>query len=463
MTYCCSSRLAVVALLSLLFPQPYVSSFSLHPTSSTAVVRVSSSALQMSSSSSSSSSSKASPSSPTSPPQHVVIAGAGVMGCTTAYYLAKAFGISSTLVDPTGTIAPAASGKAGGFLALDWNDYSPVGPLARRSFGLHQQLADELGVGDDGTSKIDYRRLTCAAISLAEGSSLSSSSSVVVNRPKGKKLEGIQWAEGDGVLGMRPLGNEDTIAQVHPKKLCEALWEETQKLAPNAKLVKGKVVEAIYDENDDKNNEYDDDDDDDENDTTHRFLRGAKLDDGSIVNGDALLYACGPWTASVMTGVKYHSIVVPTQSVLSQCVFFSGAGDPEVYVRPDQTAYCTGFPDAPVRVTELPGQEEVRPEAVAKIQDAVGQASCDLATALQEGETLNSACYLPSTPDGLPIMGALPDRPQCFMAAGHSCWGILMGPATGECMANLIATGESPHVDLTSFDPSRMGSMELVP
>jgi glycine/D-amino acid oxidase-like deaminating enzyme len=280
---------------------------------------------------------------------------------------------------------------------------------------------------------------------MAGGSS--SSFLVVLNRPKGKKLEGIQWAEGDVVLGMRPLGDEDTIAQVHPKKLCEALWEETQKLAPNAKLVKGKVVEAIYDEDD----------------TTHRFLRGAKLDDGSIVNGDALLYACGPWTASVMTGVKYHSVVVPTQSVLSQCVFFSGAGDPEVYVRPDQTAYCTGFPDAPVRVTELPGQEEVRPEAVAKIQDAVGQASCDLATALQKGETLNSACYLPSTPDGLPIMGALPDRPQCFMAAGHSCWGILMGPATGECMANLIATGKSPHVDLTSFDPSRMGNMELVP
>jgi glycine/D-amino acid oxidase-like deaminating enzyme len=448
MTYCCSSRLAVVALLSLLFPQPFVSSFSLHPIIGTAMVRVSSSALQMSSSSSSSSSKEsasASPSSsPSSPPQHVVIAGAGVMGCTTAYYLAKEFGISSTLVDPTGTIAPAASGKAGGFLALDWNDYSPVGPLARRSFGLHQELADALGVGGDGTSKIDYRRLTCAAISLAEGSS--SSSSVVVNRPKGKKLEGIQWAEGDGVLGMRPLGDEDTIAQVHPKKLCEALWEETQKLAPNAKLVKGKVVEAIYDEDG----------------TTHRFLRGAKLDDGSIVNGDALLYACGPWTASVMTGVKYHSVVVPTQSVLSQCVFFSGAGDPEVYVRPDQTAYCTGFPDAPVRVTELPGQEEVRPEAVAKIQDAVAQASCSFSTALQEGETLNSACYLPSTPDGLPIMGALPDRPQCFMAAGHSCWGILMGPATGECMANLIATGKSPHVDLTSFDPSRMGRMEMV-
>jgi glycine/D-amino acid oxidase-like deaminating enzyme len=64
-----------------------------------------------------------------------------------------------------------------------------------------------------------------------------------------------------------------------------------------------------------------------------------------------------------------------------------------------------------------------------------------------------------STPDGLPITGALPaDQPQCFVAAGHSCWGILMGPATGEAikkMANLIAKGTSPNVDLQSFRPDR--------
>ena len=33
--------------------------------------------------------------------------------------------LSIILVDVTGEISPAASGKAGGFLALDWNDRSP--------------------------------------------------------------------------------------------------------------------------------------------------------------------------------------------------------------------------------------------------------------------------------------------------------------------------------------------------
>ena len=369
-------------------------------------------------------------------PASVVIAGAGVVGCTTAYYLAKEFGIASTLVDPTGTIAPAASGKAGGFLALDWNDYSPVGPLARRSFGLHQEIADALGA-----SKLDYRRLTCAAISASPGN--------IVARPKGKKLEGIEWATGDTVQGMKPLGNEDSIAQVHPKKLCDALWEKTYELAPDSKLRKGKVTGASYG-----------------NDGT--TLVGAKVTpsgegegEEEIVSGTALLYACGPWTSNVMTGVKYHSVVMPTEKKLSQCVFFSGYGDPEVYVRPDQTAYCTGFPDAPVRVTEEPGQEEVRDDAVDKILSAVQQAS-NLEVAKGKS-SLHQACYLPSTPDGLPIMGSLPNKPNCFIATGHSCWGILMGPATGEAMAHLIATGKSPHVSLSPFDPSRMRRMELVP
>jgi hypothetical protein len=52
-----------------------------------------------------------------SQPTNVVIAGSGIMATATAYYLAKEFSIPSTLIDPSGEIAPAASGKAGGFLA----------------------------------------------------------------------------------------------------------------------------------------------------------------------------------------------------------------------------------------------------------------------------------------------------------------------------------------------------------
>lgn len=368
-------------------------------------------------------------------PTHVIIAGAGVIGLSTSYFLAVKHGIASTVVDPTGQIAPAASGKAGGFLALDWNDSSPVGQLARRSFQLHQELADTLGADE-----IQYRRLTCAAISV---------NPALAAQPGGKKLKGVEWAQ-DAVLGMRPLGDESTIAQVHPKLFCENLWKAaskpTSKGGEGSKLVMGRVVSPLY-----------------QDDT----LIGATLDDGTTVKGDAVLFACGPWHVSVMTGVKYHSVVIPTPRVLTQSVFFSGCGDPEVYPRPDSTAYCTGFPDPEVKVTELPGEEEIRPEAIARIVEAVREASGGTTegAALGMAPSIEQACYLPSTPDGLPIMGRLPSERQhdpCYIAAGHSCWGILLSPATGESMASLIATGHcTKHVDLQPFDPARFTGIGL--
>ena len=41
------------------------------------------------------------------------------------------------------------------------------------------------------------------------------------------------------------------------------------------------------------------------------------------------------------------------------------------------------------------------------------------------------------------------------VAAGHSCWGILQGPATGEAVAELLVLGAASHVDLRPFSPGR--------
>jgi len=171
-----------------------------------------------------------------------------------------------------------------------------------------------------------------------------------------------------------------------------------------------------------------------------------------------------------MLGVKYHSAVVPTDRVLQQCVFFSGCGDPEVYVRPDQTAYCTGFPEAARFVTEEPGQESVHADRIAAVLDSVRDATA-AATAktsgaleLQKDPVVQQACYLPTTQDGVPIMGELGDGSGVYMAAGHSCWGILLGPASGESMASLIATGRgTKHVQLKPFTPARYPNLKPVP
>ena len=42
------------------------------------------------------------------------------------------------------------------------------------------------------------------------------------------------------------------------------------------------------------------------------------------------------------------------------------------------------------------------------------------------------------------------------MATGHSVWGILNAPATGEALAELIAEGAARSTDLRPFAPTRL-------
>jgi glycine oxidase len=60
----------------------------------------------------------------------------------------------------------------------------------------------------------------------------------------------------------------------------------------------------------------------------------------------------------------------------------------------------------------------------------------------------------PATPDGLPLLGALPAEPNHFLATGHYRDGILLAPATAHVMAQLLL-GVTPSIDLTPFSPTR--------
>ena len=64
-------------------------------------------------------------------------------------------------------------------------------------------------------------------------------------------------------------------------------------------------------------------------------------------------------------------------------------------------------------------------------------------------------CYRPVTRDGLPLIGRVPGVEGAYVATGHSVWGILNAPATGEAMAELIIDGVAHSVDLSPFDPGR--------
>ena len=60
----------------------------------------------------------------------------------------------------------------------------------------------------------------------------------------------------------------------------------------------------------------------------------------------------------------------------------------------------------------------------------------------------------PGSPDGLPILGAVPGVDGAYVATGHGPTGLTLGPYSGAVIAGLLA-GEEPAADLSAFDPAR--------
>lgn len=352
----------------------------------------------------------------------IVICGGGVVGASIAYILARR-GVAATVIERAG-LANAASGKSGGFLAFDWCDGTPLQSLARRSFALHARLAEESGI-DWGFRRLDTFGGT--AFTGARG-----------NRAD-KNVAG--WLNANVVLD-RKLGGRETTAQVHPEKFTTALMRMAE--AKGAALHSGVV--------------------------TGLASRDGRVTsvavDGEVLAADAVVIALGPWSAlasewlplPAVYGLKGHSIIFETKTDIPPEALFlemddgQGAVSPEIFPRPDGTTWCCAISsDAPLPAD--PASVEPDPGAMDRLE-----ALCrELSPALAVARVLNrQACFRPVTRDGLPLLGAIPGTAGAYIATGHSVWGILNAPATGEAMAELILDGAAKSVDLRLFSPARL-------
>ena len=62
--------------------------------------------------------------------------------------------------------------------------------------------------------------------------------------------------------------------------------------------------------------------------------------------------------------------------------------------------------------------------------------------------------FRPSTPDTLPILGDVPDRPGLHLVFGHGHFGMTGGPPSGRMVARLI-TGQAPGIDPSPYAAQR--------
>ena len=362
----------------------------------------------------------------------VLICGGGVIGASIAYFLSLR-GIETIVVERTG-VANAASGKSGGFLARDWCDGTPVEALARRGFDLHAELAASLG--GRGGRAWGYRRVEALGVVAGE------------RRDIGRfaRLPSPDWLGADSAVHGR-LSTAGTTAQIHPAAFTEAMMASAAE--HGARLVEG-CVRGIALTPDGKR------------------ATGALVDDTELA-ADAVVVALGPWSLlacrwlplPAVYGVKAHSLVFdyePSPESLFADVE-TGNGEeahPEFYPRPDGTTYVCGssgdraLPVDPADVTSEPGAAE-------RLRRLTACVSPDLAASKILAE---QACFRPVTADGLPLIGPVPGIVGAYVATGHSVWGMLNGPSTGEAMAELIVGDTSTTVDLGPFDPVRLERLD---
>jgi glycine/D-amino acid oxidase-like deaminating enzyme len=357
---------------------------------------------------------------------HVLIGGGGVIGASIAYFLSRG-GVRSTVIESTG-LACAASGKSGGFLARDWCDGTPLAPLARRSFALHAELNEKLG-GNWG-----YRRLDTYG-GLAGFSALHGAYR-------------LGWLSSE-VKVDQALGSRDNTAQVHPAEFTTMMMRAAA--AQGAELLIGRVTAIAQ---------------------HHGRATGVIVGD-EMIEGDAVVVAMGPWSILAASslplpavfGLKGHSLVFDTgDAVPGEAIFIEYREQtgtvlsPEVFPRADGTTYVCAISSEMPLPTD-PAQVAPDPGAIERLE-----AMCAaLSPMLSPAKILaRQACYRPITADGLPLIGRVPGVAGAYVATGHSVWGILNAPATGEAMAELIVDGSAHKVDLRPFDPSRLPPVEPV-
>lgn len=439
---------------------------------------------------------------------HIVIVGAGIIGCCTAYFL-----VTHPKYDPekyhitileSKRVAGGASGKAGGLLAL-WAFPHQIVPL---SFGLHQQLASLY----NGEKEWGYRRLTTVSLegdlsqlteedledddedeedeetgnngkangdqkhasTMSQSSSASSTASDKKNprrysnrsntrssRHSHNKLpEDLNWINSSLINSCSELGGPDTTAQVHPYKFTNFILKKAVELSKGSiELILGKVKEIEYS-------------------VETVSASGVKYEPTSIKDtdnvkdnlvelaGDQIVMTVGPWTSKILpdcpiSGLRAHSITVAPfkdQPVSPYAIFTEFKLDstsyvsPEIYARQDEVYIC-GEGDSAVDVPETTDDVEV---VTAKCDDLFAQVS-KFSPNLRKGHILKrQACYLPvlevPTSSG-PLIGET-NVNNLFLCSGHSCWGINNAPGSGKIMSELLLDGKCTSARINSLDPS---------
>lgn len=345
------------------------------------------------------------------------------------------------------------------------------------SYRLHAELA-ELHHGADIWG---YRRIHCGQLT-AKGRVLSQTTgqkasphkgqSISLQKRNGEKLgklaaasipKELTWFASESVQSYDEMGDPTNTAQVHPYQFTTAMARHAEE--KGVKIVLGSVSSINQLDNVVRSVTYTD---------------KTTSETHTIPVTDVVISA-GPWTkllypSAPIAALRAHSITVRPSKVISAHAIFTeislppdfGRTDtfvksqrahsktvtPEIYARPNNEAYACGEGDTLVPLPNTTADVEIDERRCQDIIDYVSSISDEL----RDGEvTARQACYLPNVEaaSGGPLIGETGVK-GLLMAAGHTCWGIQNGPATGKLMSEFVFDGKAKSAKISNLDPRKV-------
>jgi sarcosine oxidase, subunit beta len=193
-------------------------------------------------------------------------------------------------------------------------------------------------------------------------------------------------------------------------------------------------------------------------------VTGVELADGRRLSADVVIVAAGPWTKSLVAAAGYELPIFAERHEMAVLEAAGRARDFMPFSWCDDLLCSYARPDGDRVVlaglwsgggTGVRNDEAPRPERVTDLEDFREDLSQDESIAImgelvprfpniaQLGIRPGYAALYDMSPDDNPIIGKIPKVDGLYVVCGSSGHGFKIGPAVGEEVARLVATGAS--------------------
>ena len=362
----------------------------------------------------------------------VVIVGGGAAGCSVAYHLGLA-GVKPTIIEREGIGSQASGFSAGGLNPLQGSGIlGPLGPISIESFRMHRGLCGILKA-ETGVD-FEWRIISLVKAAFDETDLLALQETVDLLA----MADGFQatWLNREELIHLEPRVAPDVLcgvcawgnASLDSYKYTLALAQAAKKLGAK---VRSGVVRGLE--------------------TCGGKVTGVLLEDGAVAC-DQVVLAMGPWSRRAEPWLDLYIPVDPLKGEILRVELPGGplaydisGGGGSLYSKTDGLVWCGATEDwrGYDRETSESARQRIENGAVRLIPEMA-----------QARLVLHTACLRPVTPDWLPIIGQAPGWDNAYLATGAGKKGILLSPAMGKAVADLIVHGAT-QLPVAPFQPQR--------